>query len=80
MYASNVHAGNVYFIHNTCIISGETNCKLQKGSDVMMLWISVVTIVADYRKIVAEVSNRQQLIASFSDRYVTENSGILNLL
>ena len=38
--------------------------------------ISVVTIVADYRKIVAEGSNQRQSIVSFHNRFVAENSGI----
>ena len=37
---------------------------------------SVVTIVADYRKIVAEGSNQRQSIVSFHNRFVAENSGI----
>lgn len=37
---------------------------------------SVVMIVADYRKIVTEGSNKRQLIVSFHNRSVAENSGI----
>ena len=37
---------------------------------------SVVTIVADYRKIVAEGSNQRQSIVGFHNRFVAENSGI----
>ena len=40
---------------------------------------SVVTIVADYRKIVAEGSNQRQSIVSFHNRFVAENSGIFYL-
>ena len=37
---------------------------------------SVVTIVADYRKIVAEGNNKRQSIVSFHNRSVAENSVI----
>ena len=40
---------------------------------------SVVTIVADYQKIVAEGNNQRQSIVSFHNRLVAENSGIFGI-
>ena len=50
--------------------------KVLSGYQNTYICISVVTIVADYRKIVAEGSNQRQSIVSFHNRFVAEKSGI----
>ena len=70
-------------VHTWCGLAISRDCLQLKWCDrasylskFSCINISVDTIVNDYRKIFAEVSNQQQSIVSFDNWSVAENSGI----